>query len=136
MTKDEVKEIIKQFKYSDKQRDYWTFLGNYSSKLEEWLLNNTFNKEQLLRYMLIGLFLHYRGCVHRSNTLTTDIEKYIEKNLGIRESDKRLFSVYNKIAGRPVKDTQDYISLIKLEELNNINEDSLFDFVINGTPIG
>lgn len=136
MTNDEVIEAIELFKYSDKQKNYWTFLGNYSNKIEEWLSSNTFNKTQLIRYMLIGLFLHYRGCVHRSNTLTTDIEKYVEKNLGIKESDKRLFTKYNKIAGKPVNDTQDYIKLIKLQELTDINEDSLFEFVINGTPIG
>lgn len=136
MTKEEIESIVELFSFERKQRNLWEYLDKYSILIEEWLNKNDFNDEQLVRFMLIGLFPLYRASVHGACTFTTDIEKNIRVNLGIRVSEKKLFEVFNQISEEFIQNSQHYLKLLNLSDLRNVTGDSFFEFVINGTPIG
>ena len=119
--------IIDLFKFSEKEKNIFEYIFDYSAKIEKYLGMNSFDEKQLERYILIGLFLEYRACNHRGESLITDVNKKY-----LSEDKKKQFNTINNLLGKKIETTQEYLRLIKLVDIHNVNGESLYNFVISG----
>ena len=113
----------------------WRYLANYIRLLDEWCSDHELKREQIIRLMLVGFLPYYRRSNNFGSVVTTDLNMF-EKRGGKRGSRYwAMFETYNKIAGKPITSTAEYISLLGLQRLTDgagISGEKLFDFVLNG----
>jgi hypothetical protein len=122
--------IIELFKYSSKERELIPYIDAYMTVLENWLGENRMNDEQLVRYMLVGLFLHYRAANHMGNDFNTNT--YGEWSRAILSSKTtQQFKTINKFLRHPIESTDEYLRLLQIKDVVDFTK-RLFDFVIMG----
>ena len=122
--------IIELFRYSPKEREVFPYIDAYMTALENWLRENRMNDEQLVRYMLVGLFLHYRAANHMGDDFKTIT--YGEWNRAILQPKTiQQFKTINKYLDHPIESTEEYLRLLQSKNVVNFTE-HLFDFVVMG----
>jgi len=122
--------IIELFKYSSKERELFPYIDAYMVALENWFGENQMNDEQLVRYMLVGLFLRYRAANHIGNDFNTIT--YGEWSRAILSSKTiQQFEIIKKSLGHPIESTDEYLRLIQIEDVVDFTK-RLFNFVIMG----
>ena len=123
--------IIKLFWYSSKERELFPYIDAYMTSLEKWLGENQMDDERLVRYMLVGLFLHYRAANHIGDDFKTIT--YGEWNRAVLGSNTlQKFQTINKYLGHPIETTDEYLQLLQIKDVAKFTE-SLFDFVVIGS---
>ena len=122
-------ETISLFSFTAKEKKIWAFLSDYIDRIEEWKQTNSFNNDQIIRFGLIGLFVDYRASNHRGVSFDTYIKTDLKKSKMIK------FQTINSLLGKEITSTKEYLTMIKLNNINNITGKSLYDFVIKGCAI-
>jgi hypothetical protein len=126
-------QIIELFWYSSKDRELFPYIDAYMIALENWLGKNQMNDEQLVRYMLVGIFLHYRAANHVGDDFNTIT--YGEWNRAIfSKKTIQQFQTINQYLGHPIDTTEEYLQLLQIKDLSKFTR-SLFDFVVIGPSL-
>ena len=126
----EILKIIKIFSFNKKEKEIFDFLNEYENKIKDWLKENNFNKEQLLRFMIVGLYPYYRAYNHRGEDFTTIIENRNTSN------NIEVFVIFNSYYNNQIKDTEEYLNLLTLDEKLEISPEDFFNFVVYNKKIG
>lgn len=123
-------ELLESVSFTEKERSIWKFLGEYESKLFEWAGKHKLDDEQLLRHMLVSLFPYYRAYNHTGEVFNTNI-------INGKKTKKKIlrYQIFNQISKKSINSIEDYLQATRISSLSNINEDSLFEFVLNGSCI-
>ncbi len=123
-------EIIKLFWYSSQEREVLPYIDAYMAALENWLGENRMTDEQLVRYMLVGLFLHYRAANHVGDDFNTITYEWSRRTLKPKILQK--FQTINKYLGHPIDTTEEYLRLLGTRDVANFTK-RLFEFVVMGS---
>jgi len=123
-------KIIELFWYSSKERELLPYIDAYMTALENWLREHRMNDEQLVRYMLVGLFLHYRAANHVGDDFNTITYEWSRRTL--RPQTLQKFQSINKYLGHSIDTTEEYLQLLGTRDVANFTE-RLFDFVVMGS---
>ena len=123
-------KIIELFSYSSKERELFPYIDAYMTSLESWLGENQMNDQQLVRYMLVGLFLHYRAANHIGDDFNTIT--YGERSRAVVNSKTlQMFQTINNYLGYSIDTTKEYLQLLQARDIANFIG-SMFDFVVYG----
>lgn len=103
-------------------------LEKFINLIYDWFENNTASKEILLRYMLIGLYEQING-MRRLKELPFDD---VYKLCCISEKNTRKFELFEKYYGKKLESFEEYYNLFTEKNIDMINGEELFKFVISG----
>ena len=123
-------ECVACFRYDNRARSIFPYIDEYANRMDAWLGQNIMDAAQQIRYMLVGMFLHYRASNHHGNSFTTEFDKW--HNLEGRPEARRKLELLNESLGGPITSTQEYLQLIKLDNLAKSTGIGLFNFVVTG----
>ena len=124
-------KIIELFWYSSKARELFPYINDYMVALGNWLDENEMDDEQLIRYMLAGLFLHYRAANHMGNEFTTNTYGEFGKAV-LPSKTLQQFLTINKRLGHSIDTTDEYLRLLLTQDVAQFIE-KMFDFVVMGS---
>ena len=124
-------EIIELFSFDDTIKIIFPFLNIYSEQIELWLTNNEFTKDQLFRFVIVGLLVEYFATSHQGNNFNTNLKLW--KKLENRPETKRKLEIFNNLYGKEIKNSKEYLNLLTVDNLDNIELDGkfLFNYVID-----
>ena len=122
-------KIIELFWYSSEERKLFAYIDTYMSALENWFGENRMNDAQLVRYMLVGLFLEYRAANHRGEDFNTNIYEW--NTLYLKPKTIQKHKTINKYLGHPIDTTDEYLKQLQTKDVSSFTK-RLFDFVIYG----
>jgi len=122
--------MIKLFSYSVKERQLFAYIDTYMTAMDNWLGENQMNDDQLVRFMLVGLFPHYRAANHTGNEFTTIT--YGEWNQAILQPKTiQQIKIINKYLGHPIKSVDEYLRLLHIKDVVDFTK-HMFEFVVMG----
>lgn len=120
-----------------------SYYEEYSKLINQWLIENTLDRDQLLRYALVHLLHYYRQCNYLGENFSTIVNssdyhnnlKYIRKKEKLEEYNIKIkkYKSFNKYFGIQIKTTEEYRVIMNLEKIEkNLNGKILFKYVIFG----
>jgi len=124
-------KIIELFWYSRKERELFPYIDAYMTSLENWLGENQMDDKQLVRYILVGLFLHYRGANHKGDDFNTNTYGEWSRHI-LKPKTLQKFQTINKYLGHPIGTTDEYLQLLQIRNLAKFTK-NLFKFVVIGS---
>ena len=87
--------------------------------------------EQLTRYMLVGLFLHYRAANHMGNEFTTNTFGEYGQAILPPKTIQQFLTINNQL-GHSIDTTDEYLRLLQTQDVASFTQ-NLFDFVVRGS---
>ena len=87
-------EIIEIFKFEESERKIFNyFIDDYCDRINNWLINNRFNKEQLIKYMIVGFILDFIA----TNNHQDEFNTFVQDELMFKEKQKENDDIFNNL---------------------------------------
>ncbi|HYF65744.1 MAG TPA: ATPase, T2SS/T4P/T4SS family [Herpetosiphonaceae bacterium] len=128
----EYDRIIELFRPEDLWRCYG-LIDRFLNEIDEWLPIHTLNRDQLIRYMLVGFFPLWRAANHLGSDMQTIPESWhLDRTPHMPEQERA--ATFNRLYGRPIRDSLDYLDIITGNTHNEFDwfADGMFTYVIHG----
>jgi hypothetical protein len=123
-------EVILLFGYDERDQKVFPFFHEYMDTIRKWLAVNHLDPHQLLRYMIVGLYLDFLATLHQSEEFNTKVNEWY--GLDKRPLTRRKLERFNREYGKQILDTSQYLSLLGLDQTRKIQGEELANFVLTG----
>lgn len=109
---DEVTQtIIRVFSYTEREQEVFPYLKKYMSKIEHERMAVLASEKGRERYMLAGLFLTYRACIHIGKEMSTSAAQGATHHHG---GHSLRLATYKTLSGKDIENIPAYLSALGL----------------------
>jgi hypothetical protein len=155
-------EMFSLFSYKDEKihSEEYNFIKKYSKIINKYLLEHEIERHQMKRFILIGFLLEFALTMKFGDLFSFNIKKHDFTQEGIDQLKSNLshvkgvecitlnrlnnpeesnfekkVKIFKSLYSDQVNSAKDYMKLINFSAKHNIDENDLFNYVINGTPL-
>lgn len=151
--------IIEIFSYSSEEQNVFPYINKYMILINSHLNKYKLTEKQLVRFMLIGFFLDYRASCHHGSifsTISNPPKELLDQDF-VNDFNTKFGSImttpmtlenanyfsnittekckyYNSLRKR-INNTNEYIKLIGIPLIENIDGLSMYNYVISGPDV-